>query len=128
MAITRQLLVLGNGTDTGKQGDTGPQVWGELMGLYLVPQAGGDTGGTLTVTIPVRESDTGDSRTVLGAAVVTLGAQEWQPRKPVVFTTGVGNSGDTGWVPVVLAGETLRAIGKSGTTKFFGHLYAWIKQ
>ena len=128
MAMTRQMLVLGNGTDTGKQGDTGPAVWGELMGLYLLPQAGGDTGGTVTVTIPLRDSDTGDARTVLSGVVLTTGVREWAPVKPVSFSSGVGNSGDTGWLPVVLAGETLRAIGKSGTTKFFGHLFAWIKQ
>lgn len=127
--MIRQVLRIGNGTDTGTKGDTGPASNGVLKALHYVP-AGGDTGGTITVTIPVVMGDTGGARTVLNAAVLTtIIPVTWTPMQPVNFYTGADNSGDTGYLEIPIAeGEHLRAKGKSGTSTIFGKLYAYIEE
>lgn len=113
-------------------GDTGPSFHGEVSQVRWIPDTD-DTGqsGTLSLSLLMeKEGDTGLGFVVYSEASLNLGTDVLRyPRQPVVFSTGAGNSGDTGYVPVIAAGERLRGKVTPGDTGMViaGRLIVWTR-
>lgn len=121
-----QRQVFNISTDTGTQGDTGPNFSGEIKQIGWAPTTG-DTGADLTlVLLPVDTTDTAGGLPVLNDADC-LGASFM--RAPVISGFGKTPDGtDTGlahYYPVVAAGDRLRIKVTPGGAAVAGKLYIW---
>jgi hypothetical protein len=111
--------------------DTGPHMMGEIQQLRWWHST--DTGqvATLQVSVLPDTLDTGVGWLIYDAAAANLATQFVRAtRQAVSFVTGAGNASDTGYVPVVLAGDRLKirvAPADTGVVLTGGRLYIWIK-
>lgn len=116
-------------TDTGRHGDTGPSISGELAQVAW-HVTDGDTGGGIVMSLLPVAGDTGDGFDILsnlGAGGNMAVDFHKVPRQP-----GCGPDGrDTGvdeYHPIVAAGDRLRAKVRPGDTgPLAGRLYIWIR-
>ena len=125
----------------GTFGDPGPSFAGAIQQIRWVPGTA-DTGADLTISLHPRlggrsggtvgvANDTGHGFNVY-SRVNVLGSQFTEHlRAPVGFSGGIDNTGDSGWVPYVAAGDRLRVkvINQAGATaNLDGTLYVWTKE
>ena len=122
--MQRQVFTIS--TDTGTQGDTGPNFSGEIMQIGWAPTTA-DTGAALYMALlPVDTTDTAGGLTILndedclGASFV---------RAPTI--AGVAADGfDTGvdqYFPPVACGDRLRIKVTPGGAAVAGKLYVWTR-
>jgi len=112
-------------TDTGTQAINGPNFSGSVE-QYRWVSTGGDTGGTLELSLQPRQADTGDGFVFASHGLAPQLTKA--PRQPQHGSDGAADPADTGaafGVPVVAAGDRLRAV-KTGATGT-GRLYIWTR-
>jgi hypothetical protein len=114
-------------TDTGTQGDTGPNFHGEIRQIGWAPTTA-DTGAALYIALlPVDALDTAGGLTLLNDEDC-LGASFI--RAPMI--PGVASDGfDTGvdqYAPAVAAGDRLRIKVTPGGAAVAGTLYVWTRE
>lgn len=124
--MQRQVFTIS--TDTGTQGDTGPNFSGEIMQIGWAPVTA-DTGADLSlVLLPVDTTDTAGGLPLLNDADC-LGASFMRaPKIPGFGRTPDGT--DTGlahYAPPVASGDRLRIKVTPGGAAVSGKLYVWSK-
>ena len=119
MTLSRQRLHVD--TDTGTFSDTGPYFYGGIMQMRWVPQTP-DTGADLDVSLLSKEGDSGwtfySDNDCLGAEFTRV------PMQPVHGYSGT-DTGSNGRVPIVGAGDRIRATVTPGGAAVIGDLYIW---
>lgn len=111
-------------TDTGTQGDTGPNIHGAIMQMRWSPTTG-DTGGDLQLALLPKSGDTGDGfvfyqdNDCLGANFTRV------PRQPGHSSDGTDTGVDE-YHPIVAAGDRIRVKVTPGGASVAGRLYVWV--
>ena len=119
-------------TDTGLNlttvGDSGPKMWGEVRQIRWAPGALNlDTGASLQIALLPKDGDSGDGFVIYEENDNLIADWVRYPRMPFVYSTGVANTGDSGYETIVAAGDRLRVKITPGYKQCKGNLYVWSK-